>query len=116
MKPRDPDYVEDVLEAAKLVRQFIGTMDRREFDANRLVQSAVFFQILVMGEATKRLSPELREHYGDVPWTDIAGMRDVLIHGYDRIELVLAWHAAAGVVPRLIPRLEDILREIGPSP
>lgn len=115
MKPRDPDYVEDVLDAARLVRRFVETMKREEFDKSILVQSAVFYQLGVMGEAIKRVSAELRDRYSDVPWANIAGLRDVLIHGYDRVEIDLAWYAASEATPRLIPRLEEILREIGQS-
>jgi uncharacterized protein with HEPN domain len=58
-----------------------------------------------MGEATKRLSREFREQYPDVPWDDVAGMRDVIAHQYDRIDLDIVWQ----VIQRNIPELLDML-------
>jgi uncharacterized protein with HEPN domain len=66
-----------------------------------------------MGEATKRLSREARDRYREIPRDDIAGFRDVLIHGYDDIYIDEVWQTALVDVPQLLPRLEAILRGLG---
>jgi uncharacterized protein with HEPN domain len=113
MKPRDPDYLADVLDCMRLVIQFLQNVDRTRFEKDLLVQSAVIRQFEVMGEATKRLSREARDRYREIPWDDIAGFRDVLIHGYDDIYLDEVWQTASVDVPQLLPRLEAILRGLG---
>ena len=59
--------------------------------AARLAQAAVLHELLVLGEAAKRLSAAFREEHPDVPWKAIAGMRDRLLHGYDDVDLDLVW-------------------------
>ena len=54
-----------------------------------------------MGEAVKRLSSEIRASHPDVPWSEMAGMRDVLIHGYDRVNFDRVWSAIKGSLPEL---------------
>ena len=55
--------------------------------------SAILYQIEIMGEATKRLSQEFRDQHSDIPWRDVAGMRDIIIHQYDRIDFDVIWLA-----------------------
>ena len=65
-------------------------------------QSAVLHQLLVVGEAVKRLSPTFRGRYPSIPWALIAGMRDSLIHEYDTVDLDEVWSTAKRDVPRLL--------------
>lgn len=65
-------------------------------------QSAVLHQLMVIGEAVKRLSVEFRDDHPVVPWSLIAGMRDKLIHGYDIVDLDEVWRTAEVDVPELL--------------
>ncbi len=62
-----------------------------------------------MGEATKRLSSEFRAQYPEIPWKDIAGMRDILAHQYDRVNLNTLWDVVQTDVPELLALLEPLL-------
>lgn len=64
---------------------------------------------MILGEAVKRLSPEFRAHYPEISWTLIAGMRDVLIHGYDIVDLNRVWKTVEVDVPDLLTKLEPLL-------
>ncbi|MBS9391894.1 MAG: DUF86 domain-containing protein [Dolichospermum sp. LBC05a] len=64
---------------------------KEEFMQNKMIQDAVIRNFEIIGEATKRLSPELRSQYSEVPWQQMAGLRDVLIHDYLKVNLNLVW-------------------------
>lgn len=65
----------------------------------------------IIGEATKRLPAELREEYPQIPWNGMAGMRDRIIHGYDRVDLHIVWDVVKRDIPELKPKIQRILRD-----
>jgi uncharacterized protein with HEPN domain len=109
MKPKDPSYVLDILTAAELVREFVKDADFTAFSADIMRHSAVIRQLEIIGEATKRLSPKLRDGHPEIAWRKIAGMRDILIHQYGDVDLKEVWNIATRSIPELIPLLEKIL-------
>ena len=79
---------------------------------NRMIQDAVIRNFEVIGEATKRLSTEFREKYSEVPWRRIAGLRDVLIHDYLRIDLEEVWGIIQDYLPELKVKIQIIIQDI----
>jgi uncharacterized protein with HEPN domain len=71
--------------------------------------SAIVRQIEIVGEATKRLSEEFRNSQPEIPWRSMAGMRDVVIHGYDHVDLEEVWKVAETDIPKLIISLEPLV-------
>ncbi|NET41015.1 DUF86 domain-containing protein [Okeania sp. SIO2B3] len=106
---RDKASLLDIVNAARRVLQFAEGIDKSELATNEEKQSAILYQIIVMGEATKRLSPEFREQYPEIPWKDIAGMRDILAHQYDRLNFNTLWDVIQSDVPEVLPLLESLL-------
>lgn len=79
--PRDEVVIQDIINAARLVIEFVKGFDKDTFISDWKTRSAVLYQLTVIGEAVKRLSKDYRAKYPEIPWTLIAGMRDNLIHG-----------------------------------
>ena len=107
---RDQTYVMDILEAARRVQEGTGSVTREQFIDDWMRRSAIVWQIEIMGEATKRLSDEYREQYPEIPWRAMAGMREVVIHGYDIVDLKEVWRVATIEAPKLIFALETIIQ------
>ncbi len=101
--------VTDIVVACRRVRDFTRGVSQEQFNNDSEKQSAVLYQIAVMGEATRRLSPTFIDANSRVPWADIAAMRNRLIHKYDDIDLELVWDTATVHVAELLRVLEPLL-------
>ena len=106
---RDKAVLLDVARAARRVIEFRQGMDKDTFLDDIKTQSAVLHQLMVMGEAVKRLSVDFQNRHPDIPWSLIAKMRDKLIHGYDIVDLAQVWQTAAEDVPALLSQIEPLL-------
>ncbi len=104
---RDDVVLGDIINAADEIVSFVEGMTEADFIADSKTRSAVLYQLLVIGEAVKRLSPPFKGSMADIPWRLIAGMRDHLIHGYDVIDWDEVWHTATVDIPELLRKLES---------
>ncbi|MEJ6951703.1 HepT-like ribonuclease domain-containing protein [Natronospora cellulosivora (SeqCode)] len=75
---------------------------------NQEKQDAVITRIMIIGEATKQISDDLRQQYQHIPWKNMAGMRDILIHRYHGIDLEIIWE----VIKVELPEIENDLMKI----
>lgn len=104
----------EILEAIRLLNQYTEGLTYSEFASDVEKQDAVVRRLEIIGEAVKGLPDEFRAKHADVPWRDIAGARDIMIHEYFRIDLELAWEMVQDDLPSLAARVREILRNEGP--
>ncbi len=108
---KDNDALQDIVNAATHVLDFIRGSDKELFLDDWKTCSAVLYQLTVIGEAVKRLSKDFRDAHPEIPWALMAGMRDHLIHGYDLTDWDEVWKTADTDVPDLLNRIYPILKK-----
>ncbi len=112
MPPDDLTRLRHMLEASTEATTFIRGQSRISLDHDRKLVLALVKELEIIGEAASRLTAESRSRYPDLPWTDIVGMRNRLIHAYFDVDLDVLWSTVTEDLPPLVPQLEDIvLRE-----
>ena len=111
MPNRDRPSLEDMLGAARKIIGYAKDTTRETLAALPMRLDAVLYEIVVLGEAARRLSPEIRAAHPGVPWREIIGMRSIITHGYDQIDDDELWQVIERDLPDLIPKLEKILSQ-----
>jgi uncharacterized protein with HEPN domain len=109
----DSVYLRHILDAAQQIQVYLRGVDEAEFNQTPLLQDGVIRQLEIIGEATRHLSNTLRSQYAEIPWRDIAGMRDKLIHDYLGVDLSTVWLTATQDIPELEPKIRSILHDFG---
>jgi len=108
---RDESYLLDILESARLVLQYVSDNTLDEFLDDVKSQDAVVRRFILIGEAARRISPETRDRYPQVPWRDMIDMRNLVIHEYEDVDFLIVWDTAHQDLPQLIRSLEDIAED-----
>jgi uncharacterized protein with HEPN domain len=104
------DYPRDILEAAEAMDEFLSTVpSREEFKDDRKTVFAVIRAFELMGEATKRVPQPFCRQHPDIPWREMAGMRDKVIHDYFGVDLDVLWKTATEDVPSVRHSLKSLL-------
>ncbi len=105
-------YIEDLLGAMTAIEKFVVGMTFEDFRSDDKTSSAVIRKFEIIGEATKNLPDTLIQNYPEVPWKEMAGMRDKLIHFYFGIKYELVWRTIKDVIPHIKPRIDEVLRDL----
>lgn len=110
---RDREYLTDILAAARLVLGYVAKKSEAQFLGDVQCQDAVIRRLEVIGEASRRISAETRQRLPEVPWQSMIGMRNVMIHEYDDVDLKIVWDTAQQFIPRLLDILDKEFPEEG---
>jgi len=101
-----------ILDAAKKIVEYTESIQRDGLDRDEKLALALVRLLEIIGEAAKAVSQDFRRNNPQIPWREIAGTRDRLIHGYYDIDFDVVWQIVSGDIPPLITTIEDILADI----
>lgn len=110
---RDPKlYLKDILEAMSAIEKFVEGVDFERFKIDDEKSSAVIRKFEIIGEATKKLPKNIKKLNPQIPWKEMAGFRDKLIHFYFGIKYELVWHTIKERMPQIKPLIQEILEDL----
>lgn len=109
MEKEDLVYIQHIRDAILRIEKYAQSISYDDSKTNDLLQDGIIRQIEVIGEATKRLSSEFRLKSSSIPWKDIAGMRDKLIHNYFGVDIEAVWKTVKEDIPLLRQKVGKIL-------
>ncbi len=113
MTSRKPSvYLIDIIESINLIESFIANVDEDAFFSNIEKQDAVLRRLEIIGEAVKHLPDQIRKKNTSIPWRQIAGMRDIIIHEYFGITLEMIWVVVTEDLPKLKAPIQQILADL----
>lgn len=104
----DNVYLRHILECIENIESYIPN-GKSDFFSSKLIQDAVIRNLEIVGEATKRISQDLREQHPQLPWREMAGLRDILIHNYFGVDNGIVWNVVEEEIPTLKEQITDLL-------
>jgi uncharacterized protein with HEPN domain len=107
--PRDQESLIDIAAAIKRILRYTANISRTNLETNDEKLSAILYQITIIGEATKRLSQTFREQHPEIPWREMAGMRDVIVHEYDQLDFDVIWDVVQNKLSSLQTLINPLL-------
>lgn len=115
MKRPDTKLLLDMLQSAQLAVQYLADSDRSTLDSAQLLQDAVACRLEVLGKAAARVSAETRAAYPHLPWREMVGMRNRIVHGYFQVDLDVIWNVVQHELAPVIASLRTIVPPSDPN-
>lgn len=108
---RNQEALLDLIRASRLIVEFCQNLDWETFSQDIKTQSSVLYQIVIIGEAVNRLSPDFLECYPQIPFNAIRGMRNRVVHEYKEVDVKILWQVIQTNIPDLLTQMEIISKE-----
>ncbi len=102
--------LQHILASISAIEKYTQGISKDEFISSPQIQDAVIRNLEIIGEATKKIPHDIKAKHNDVPWKDIAGLRDVLIHDYFSVDTEAVWETIEKDIPQLKQSIEHILK------
>lgn len=105
-------FIKDIIDAIEKISEFVAGMEYDEFVQDDKTLSAVVRKVEIIGEATRNIPKEIKATYSDIPWRDIVGMRNKIIHDYFGIDNEIVWQVIKEKLPALRNQIEKVLKDL----
>lgn len=106
---RDLGYLVDIGLAIQEALEFVEGITWEAFTTDRKTQAAVMHELTIIGEAARRVSADFRTHHDELPWPDMIGVRNRIVHEYDHIKLDILWDTLKTDLPSLLKQIEPLI-------
>jgi len=106
---RDMAVLFDLAHAARLALRYVHGMSLAAFRDDERTQDAVVRRLTILGEAAKRASRDLKASHPTLPWKQMAGMRDIMVHDYERVDLTVVWNVLQNELPSIVTYIDGVL-------
>jgi len=104
----DLSYIDHIIDCIEKINRYTQKLDKNEFAANELIQDAVIRNLEIIGEAAKKISRSFKNKHQQIPWREITGIRDKLIHDYLGVDIDVVWNTIKNDLPDLKDYLDKI--------
>jgi len=104
----DLAFIEHILLCIDKIQEYTNALTDEDFNNNELIQDAVIRNIELIGEATKKISKDLKKQYHEIPWKEMSAIRDKLIHDYFGVDIDVVWRTVKKDIPYLKSLIEGI--------
>ena len=101
--------VRDIVDSAARIWEYAGSSDLEHLAADRKTLAAVCWEFAVIGEAVRHVPDDVQARFPEVPWAEMRGMRNAIVHGYDTVDLAILWDTIAVDLPAVVPLLQSVL-------
>ena len=108
-------YLQDILEAIAAIEKFLRSVEKTEFLTDDLLQSAVLYKLIIIGEATANVSDEIRQLYPQTSWKKIIGLRNISAHAYFSVDWEAIWATVQNQLSPLQAQITTILQNEFPD-
>src|SRR3989338_2788173 len=110
MRGKNPKiFLEDILESIIRIEKYVKGKTKKEFLDNYEKQDAIIKRLEIIGEAVKNISTGIKKKHPEIPWKDMAGMRDILVHEYFGVIMDRVWDTAKNDIPKLKKQIKELL-------
>ena len=109
MRAEDRIRIQHMIDAAEEALTFISGITEANFSKNRMIILSIVKDIEIIGEAASKISEETQIKNPDIPWKDIIGMRNRLIHGYFDVDIKILWNTTKNNLPSLLKTLRAVV-------
>ncbi len=104
-------YLQDIAEAIDRIQSYLEGVARDEFETNQMRLDAVIRNLQIIGEAVKKIPDSIKKKYPNIPWQEIAGLRNRVTHAYFNVDINIIWDVVQSELPILQPQVQRIIKE-----
>ena len=112
MEKKDLNRLSHMLDAAKTILEHIKNKKQSDLEKNRLLLGGIIRELMLIGEAANAISPQTKAQVPSIPWKEIIGMRNQLIHAYFEVSHKIVWMTVTEDIPKLVSLLESMFNDL----